>query len=617
MKRIASLFLIPLTCLALSCNKEGEEGGDGTGTAILGVSVKGLPEVVEVPEHQTQTYELTVTANPGPSAVLNVNVGTDETLVAKYNLANGTSYEMLPAEAYEISSAPLMLMRFNKTSAPGTLKLKGAGCDLTKTYLLPLVVGQVKGTAAYEVPAENVVYVVFKMLEAQMEGAGTEASPYLIPDLESFKKMGNMLKDGETVHIRLTADIDFAGETWAPEIAEGEYTQFNAFGRPIALDGANHKIKNVVAACGLFSIFEGSAKNLTIENVKIEAGASKAGVLADEAGNEDSGAKVVVTDVTITDAEISNSGYVGGLFGSLLNGDIKNVNVACEVSGADRVAGLVGHAMSSEFTGCVTSGTVIADNYYIGGLVGLMYDCNVKNSSSSCDVTCNSLSNSYSRVGGLVGQMLVGGTIENCHATGNVVGYGYFGGGLIGVAQANEKINDVYTYNTINVIASYATGNVALIREGNAKDAGAGGLIGRLDGGNYIVTNCYATGAIEADRYSAGFIGDTGLNAGETTLTLTITNGFTNGDLSKLGPDANGNHSDGVAVGCLRNPTETTIICTGFVGWDALSRKFIYDDLVTSDGNYHGTAGTISQQAKAFNWDESVWDLTGDVPALK
>ena len=94
MKRIACLFLIPLTCLALSCNKEGDQGGTGSGNAVLGVSVTALPEIVEVPEHQTQEYELFVTANPGPSAAIKVTVGTDETLVAKYNLAEGTEYEI-------------------------------------------------------------------------------------------------------------------------------------------------------------------------------------------------------------------------------------------------------------------------------------------------------------------------------------------------------------------------------------------------------------------------------------------------------------------------------------------------------------------------------------------
>jgi hypothetical protein len=85
-----------------------------------------------------------------------------------------------------------------------------------------------------------------------------------------------------------------------------------------------------------------------------------------------------------------------------------------------------------------------------------------------------------------------------------------------------------------------------------------------------------------------------------------------------MGPDAAGNHSDGIAVGCLRTPDSITIKCSGFVAWNSQpEKKFIYQDLVPSAGNYHGTEGTISAQATALGWDTSILDLSADVPALK
>lgn len=606
MKRIVCLFLIPLTCLALSCNKEGDQGGTGSGNAVLGVSVTALPEIVEVPENQTQEYELFVTANPGPSAAIKVTVGTDETLVAKYNLAEGTEYEMLPSAAYEISSTPLTIMRYNKKSTAGTLKLKGAGCDLSKTYLLPLVVDQVTGTTAFEAPEENVVYVVYKMLEAQLEGAGTAASPYLIGDVQAFSKMGNVLKDGETVYVKLSADIDFAGETWTPEVSEGVYAQINASGRPIALDGDNHTVKNVVAVCPLFTNLEGSVQNLKLDNIKVEAAAEQAGLLAQASGNGED--EVVIKNVTVTGSAITNVGYTGGLIGRITKAKVENVNVACDVTGTARVGGLFGHTIACTITDCTASGDVTAESYYTGGLIGMMHSSSLKNCSASGDI--NHTTNSYSRVGGLVGQMFAGGTIEKCHATGNVHGGGYFGGALVGVVESLETVDGVGTVHPAIIKQSYATGSIELIRD--AKDAGAGGLVGRFESGKLEVIDCYSSGSVEADRYSGAFVGD--VNTGE----LIITNGFTNSDLSKLGPDANGNHSDGIAVGCLRTPASITIKCTGFVAWNNMpEKKFIYQDLVPSAGNYHGTEGTISQQAKALGWDETVWDLSGDVPALK
>lgn len=608
MKRIASLFLIPLACLFLSCDKEGDDAGSGSGPAILGISVKGLPSLVEVPENQTQTFELTVTADPGPSDVLNVTVGTDESLVQEYNLTNGTSYEMIPSAAYELPSSPLMLMRYNKTSAPGTLKLKGAGCEVGKTYLLPLVVDQVKGTAAYEAPEEKAVYVVFTMLESQMDGAGTEASPYLVGDLTTFGKIGNMLKDGETVYLKLTADMDFAGDTWAPADADGIYAQINATGRPISLDGDNHVIRNVVAGCALFSNLEGSVQNLTFDNIAIEAGSSNSGVLAETAGNGTDA--VTIKNVTVTNASIVNPGHAGGLVGRITNGTVTNVNVDCDVDAADRVGGMFGHTITCTITDCVASGDVTASSYYSGGLIGMMYGSTLKNCSASGNVAHTA--GGYSRVGGLVGQMIAGGTVEKCHAAGAVSGVGYFGGALIGVVETLETVDGVETVHTATIRQSYATGSVQLVRD--LKDAGAGGLVGRMESGNLDVIDCYASGSVEADRWSSGFIGD--VNKGN----ITITNGFSNADLTKLGPDANGNHSDGIVIGEVRTPAETTIKCKGFVAWNLYDRVFAYQstgEALSSSGNYHGTSGTISQQATELGWDTSVWDLSGDVPALK
>lgn len=604
MKKILSLFMIPVMgLLALSCEKPGQEGGgDNSGAAVLGVSITNLPEVVEIPENQSQSFEVIVVANPGPSEAIQVTLGTDESLVAKYNSANGTAYEMLPSAALELPSSALMIMKYNKTSVPGSIRLIGAGCEVGKTYVLPVVVASVKGNAAYEAPEDRVAYVVFKMLEAQMEGAGTQANPYKIKKVDEFNKIGNILKTGETVYVNLAADIDFNGASWS---------QANASGAPIVLDGGNHVLKNVKAEYGLFHILEGTVKNLVIEGANITMGAEKGGILAHAAGVTE-GDNVKIENVTVRSSSISNSGYVGGLIGQITRGIVDNINVECTVSGAARCAGAFGHAINTTVTNAVTSGSVTGTDYYVGGLVGLMYACTLKNCSSSSNVTCESLANSYSRLGGLVGELTSGGTVENCFATGTVIGKGYFGGGLIGVAVGTATVNDVATVAPVVVKQCYATGSVALIRDGNAKDAGAGGLVGRFESGQLDVINCYATGAIEADRYSGGFVGD--VNTG----VLNITNGFCNGDLTKLGPDANGNHSDGVAIGCLRTPDAITVKCSGFVAWNTLdTKKFSYQDLVPSAGNYFGAEETVSAQAKKLGWDESVWDLSADTPKLK
>ena len=601
MKKIASLFLIPFACLAISCDKEGE-GGATSGPAVLGVSVTDVPSIVEVPENQTKTFELKVTANPGPASAISVTVGTDETLVDKYNTANGTSYEMLPEAAYEISATPLTLMKYNKTSVPGTLKLKGAGCELDKVYVLPLVVETVKGDAAYETPEDKVAYVLYKMLESQIMGAGTQTDPYVILDLKTFNAIGDVLKDGETVYIKLGTDIDFA---------EGAWTPIDATGTPISLDGDNHKIKNVKATSALFSVLEGTVENLGFDAVTVEAGAERAGILADAAGTED--ADAIVKKVTITNSTITNTGYTGGLFGSLVRGTVEDVNVAATVTGNDRTAGLIGHLVSGTLTRCVTSGDVTAGEYYSGGLVGMMAAGTV----TECSASGNIISNApkYPRAGGLIGQMF-GGSVIKSHATGNVTGKGHYAGGLIGVIQAVIKENDVVV-ETKDVLISkcYATGNVTLPAGPSPNNkSGAGGLIGITDSGNITVSDCYATGAVTAYRWSSGFIGNI------YNSTVTIKNGYTSSDLSGMYNPA----ASGVVVGnasaadATKNLPAGSATCTGFVAWYDATVPYCYPaEIVPLSGNYSGKEGKITSQASKFSWDSAIWNLTGDAPTLK
>ncbi len=583
--------------LALSCEKTGQEGGGNTGAAVLGVSVTNLPQVVEVPQNQSQSFEVVVVANPGPSEAIQVSLGTDESLVAKYNAAYGTAYEMLPAAAFELPSSPLMVMKYNKTSAPGTLKLIGAGCVQDKAYLLPVVVSSVKGNAAYEAPEDRVAYVVFKMLEAQMAGAGTQADPYLVTSTNEFNKIGNVLKSGETVYVKLAADIDYNGEAW---------TQADATGAPIFLDGDNHTVKNVKAECGLFVNLEGTVQNLIIDNAAINASVEQGGVLANTAGTDAD--KVTIKNVKVTNSSIINVGHAGGLISRITNGVVENVEVQCNVDAVDRVGGLFGHTIGTTVTNSVASGNVTASSYYSGGLIGMMHSSILKGCGATGNVTHTT--NSYARIGGLVGQAITSAVIEDCYATGTVYGGGYFGGALVGVVETVETVDDAEVVHTATIARSYSTGSITLIRD--AKDAGAGGLVGRHESGKLVVTDCYSSSAIECDRYCGGFIGD--VNKGE----VVVTNGFYNGDLTKMGPDANGNHSDGVAFGCVRTPDATTIKCAGFVAWNTLDyKKFCYQDFIPSAGNYFGAEETISAQARKLGWDESIWDLSGDTPKLK
>jgi hypothetical protein len=147
MKRIVCSILSTLTLfIALSCNKSDDKTSV---IASLGVSVKGTEDVIEIPKRQSKSFEVNLTSDPGPEEALIVTLGANAELVAKYNAAHGTDYQLLPAEAYDLPATPFLLPRYNKVSSLESITLKGAGCIPGEIYLLPLVANKVEGMAAY------------------------------------------------------------------------------------------------------------------------------------------------------------------------------------------------------------------------------------------------------------------------------------------------------------------------------------------------------------------------------------------------------------------------------------------------------------------------------------
>ena len=133
--------------------------------------------------------------------------------------------------------------------------------------------------------------------------------------------------------------------------------------------------------------------------------------------------------------------------------------------------------------------------------------------------------------------------------------------------------------------------------------AHAGGLLGRVDAGTVNISNCYSTGSVTIRRYSGGFVGT---NNG----TLSITNSYTTSDISGIALST--------ACGLVLGSNSGTVTCTGFVAWNSCDRLFCYPaGAVSTTGNYYGTEGSVSSQAKALGWSETIWDLSGSTPTLK
>ena len=610
MKKFFSISLVMLAAgLIMSCEKQ-PEATTPADPATLSVQVKNAQILYEVPKSQSQSLELTVKANPTSAENYTITLKADQSLVASYNEKYNTDYEMIPAGSYSMVENIVQLIRHNPESSSCELKLKGEGCELEKVYVLPIVIDNVEGGSYFKAPEDKSAFILFKMVPAQAQGAGSESDPYLVSSLDEFFLVPNLLKENATTYFKLVADIDLSGivfsdtNPWEPVKCTAE--------NKIFFEGDNHSISGLKADAGLFATLVGTVQNLTIDGAEItNAEVDDLGVLANVAGSyddPDAAAPVVtgeafIKNVTITNSKVDNGAHkrAGGLAGRLISGSVENTHVACTVDANSRAGGLLGYMDSGSVTDSSASGDVTTPTYMNGGLIGWAGSVTITGCHATGKVTSNT--SNYNRAGGLIGQIEGNSTIQKCYATGDIVGTAHMGGGLIGVI-GKDGIKVV-------IDRCYATGNVSLGVDGNF--AHAGGLLGTINAldADVTISNCYSTGKITAKRYSGGFVGTIYSKAAK----LSITNSYTTADLSGIVLA----DRCGMLIGSVDGGESTTLTCKGFIAWKTQdSFLFCYPDgRVSLDGNYYGNEGTISQQAKALNWDESIWDLSADEPKLK
>lgn len=217
---------------------------------------------------------------------------------------------------------------------------------------------------------------------ADLEGEGTKTSPYLISnlaELEFFRDNVNAGNNYSNKYVKLTDNIDLASvENWLP--IGNSTNKFKGH-----FDGgektiSNLKINNTASYVGLFGYTEsGSLKNLTIENVDIDARLG-VGALAGCPFTSD------VDNITLTGkVTIDAKFYVGGVVGRNAYGDLTNITV--DVSSESYV-----NADSVE------DGT--SYRTYVGGVVGFRGEGNsvMENVTSNIKVIGN-----ISDIGGISG----------------------------------------------------------------------------------------------------------------------------------------------------------------------------------------------------------------------
>jgi hypothetical protein len=178
-----------------------------------------------------------------------------------------------------------------------------------------------------------------------------------------------------------------------------------------------------------------------------------------------------IDDVHLEDVSIRGEKYVGALGGSITGADVSNVSASGSVTGDMYVGGLSGSlGWQTEVSESSFSGTVTGGAFATGGLVGGMSQSEIVDSHAHVDVVAGQYA------GGLVGNGGNTSTIRRSHAVGTVSSDSSLVGGLLGLLTYGGTLQD--SYAQVDVSGSYYVG----------------GLLGGAWGSS--VSNSYAVGSV-------------------------------------------------------------------------------------------------------------------------
>lgn len=285
-----------------------------------------------------------------------------------------------------------------------------------------------------------------------------------------------------------------------------------------------------------------------------------------------------VYNVTFENAYIEYSSYAIGVVGGYIGTTnipanvhhVKVVNSKVVNTGGDKngVGGICGRVSESTINACSFDGEVHAARDYAGGIFG--YDAGVS-TVTNC-VSSGKLVTTGQRTGGIGGGLIrEGSKVQNCISTMGISSNSYCVGGIIGHANKDNKASFQEPHNEISGCIAWC--DSIAIRKTATSNWGSGAIVGFTAPTNTL-SKCYRKSDLqpiakddEATEYFK-FIDQPDANAG--------------------------------------NPLTVGIAC---------------DFSTTYKAPYNGTAAdkskTASQVATQIGWDTSIWDLTGDIPALK
>lgn len=368
---------------------------------------------------------------------------------------------------------------------------------------------QTKGTVESTRVLTDCVKVEVTKSTMDLEGQGTEQSPWLLKNQEDLNYLYKKVADGFAfagMYFAFANDISLTAD-WKPIGVTrdgGEDTKNGTNILPFSgtLDGRNYTVRIAEGGKPLFNLVrEATIKNLKIYGTKIDGYGLIDRYVVDygDDGNYNTGCPATV-DIDnchiLTGTTIKNSGFIGGYASGANVVTISNCTVAKGVNiGVGNTDGFVG-SFAGEFNGVITnctSAATVVGKTCVGGLVAKkgqsMGPCAIRNSSFTGTVVSEGVA------GGILGAGYVADsapnspcvTIEDCKCSGDITGKGWVGG----ILGREGKIVQCWGNGIGGINNNSFTGKV------HGPQGKTGGIIGymySLNKWNMISNNYYASG---------------------------------------------------------------------------------------------------------------------------
>lgn len=329
-------------------------------------------------------------------------------------------------------------------------------------------------------------------------GTGTESDPYLIYNQDQLAQVGNFL-DQEGVVFELKKDLDLS--TWIAENSPSQgWTPIGVETAPFkgVFKGNNHTISGVFINRPTIDYvgFFGSISGATVRDVVFKAtyitGKNRVGAFVGYAYNNST-----VNNVTVTvtgNSGVTGASWIGGLVGRIEYSTISNSSYKGNLNSTTTdVGGIAGYASASTISGCNTQFT-LSGVTSVGGIVGNLIGSTIQNTIATGNITASS-----SNTGGIVAYGTGTSTITCAKHTGDIIGVLYVGGVVGNISSGSITIDQSHSKGKITNTGDYT-----------------GGVIGySAHAGIEAMTDCSHFGDIVGKNYVGGLVGMINSNADE------------------------------------------------------------------------------------------------------